>query len=177
MKNIDSTIISFINLALVELASRFNLKTKATVIRVEEDVYFYELREDDLVRILNIQETDGSDLKFPTVNKVEYDVKGVNYDSFLLVKPTKKQLVVVYQATIPKVTSASDYIRVQPFLITPILQYVAYKAHTSISGKTDTENNVYFQRYELAIRRLIEDDLLGYPKELIKKHTQVSGFI
>ena len=53
----DSVVIHYINLGLIELYKRFNLRTSVEVIRTTPNTPFYTLRSTDINQVVNVYDS------------------------------------------------------------------------------------------------------------------------
>jgi len=167
VKDDTDSVISFINLGMIELYKRFPLDTEEVIIelgRITDNNDSYERISDtvyklpnDLMYISAAYEEDGTEiginreddpLSIMTIswNKIQVPVAtGGAYISVIYVKqPT---LIV----NTPEILASDIDLPVQ--LVEALLHYIGYRGHGSIDGNIQAENNTHYQRFEASVQR------------------------
>lgn len=162
--DVDS-IISFINLGLIELYKRFPLGTEEVVITLGEatvpaDVYqmisstIYKMPS-DLMYIIGAYEEDGSEIN---INKEDdpFSIMTISWNKIQVpVATVGANIGIVYVKT-PELLSSDNTAQelpLPPQLIEALLHYIGYRGHGSIDGNIQAENNTHYQRFEASINR------------------------
>lgn len=162
--DVDS-IVSFINLGLIELYKRFPLDTEEVVIAlgqatVPTDAYqmvsntIYEMPS-DLMYIIGAYEEDGSEI---SINKEDdpFSIMTISWNKIQVpVATVGANIGVVYVKT-PTFLSSADVAEELPLpvqLVEALLHYIGYRGHGSIDGNIQAENNTHYQRFEASINR------------------------
>lgn len=162
--DVDS-IVSFINLGLIELYKRFPLDTEEVVIAlgqatVPTDAYqmvsntIYEMPS-DLMYIIGAYEEDGSEIN---INKEDdpFSIMTISWNKIQVpVATVGANIGVVYVKT-PTFLSSADVAEELPLpvqLVEALLHYIGYRGHGSIDGNIQAENNTHYQRFEASINR------------------------
>jgi len=70
------------------------------------------------------------------------------------------EIFITYVATPALLTAETEQVPLQHQFIDPLLLYMAYRGHSSVSALQQEEGNLYFQRYEASVRRILRDGLL-----------------
>jgi hypothetical protein len=163
----NQAVMSFLNFAISELYSRFNMSIKVETVETNPDLSLYELRNENVNMLLSIYDHNGKELNKTDVLNGEHDYKIINYKSFLLNRPKKRFLFAIYKATPPKVTSREDKIDLPDAFTDPLLLYIGYLTHNSINLDGMRESNTYSTRFENACLAL---DMQGYKVSLNNEH-------
>ena len=154
-KNRD-LIINYINLANVKLHKKFALLQKELIL---SDVSANTMRDIpiDFLYAVSASFADGEEI--PLNNEKANIVDGVDRNVSVLFPAPFKALVkgtddkgrtdmsIVYVASPAKVTQPSDFIDISEIYTEALVNYVAYKAHASVSGDMKAENNTYYLRF------------------------------
>ena len=163
-ENID-ILISYINLANLELHKRFALIQKEYVLT---DVTHNSLHSVPIDFLYAVSATlrDGDEVAINDgrkriVDDIDYNLSILFPSPFkILVKgkdtqnPARDDISIVYVATPPTVTLTTDFIDLPQVYNEALFYYVAYKAHASIKGDMKEENNTYFLRYQDSIKNI-----------------------
>lgn len=177
VKNNTEAIISFINLGVIELYKRCNISTKVEVVRTSPVASVYTLRNKDVNQILSVYDTNNKELRSRLVlDDNEYDIAIVNYRTFILTKPLEEELLVVYSAAPPIITSLEDEIDIPYAMLEALLHYVGYRAHGSVDGSINAENTTHYTRFEKSCAMLVD---YGYvtPPLTVSYSVEQKGFV
>ena len=186
----DEVIVGYINLALVALYSRFQLKTEEAIITLEANpartVYTLDstdtavrvngapMPNDDVMSIIDAFDESGrhvaiNDEKDPfsiyTVSYNQVQIPLVNEGTYISIIYRKNPTLVTYTET-NNVTD-EKVVEVPLQLLEPMLHYIGYRAHGAVDGKLNTENNTHYMRFEKSCERaqelgvLTADDVVG----------------
>jgi len=169
----DEVVIGYINLAIVALYSRFLLETKEAIITLQDGVGLYRLDgtdanvtvngaavpDDDVIRILAAYNEAGE----VGINDVE-DVYGIFTPTYDVVQVpsavTGNYMSIIYKANPAWIdyTTGDDTalinVRLPKALLEPLLHYVGYRAHGSVDGNVQAENNTHLMRFEASCNRV-----------------------
>ena len=186
----DEVIVGYINLALVALYSRFQLKTEEAIITLETNpartVYTLDsadtavrvngapMPDDDVMSIIDAFDESGrhvaiNDEKDPfsiyTVSYNQVQIPLVNEGTYISIIYRKNPTLVTYTET-NNVTD-EKVVELPLQLLEPMLHYIGYRAHGAVDGKLNTENNTHYMRFEKSCERaqelgvLTADDVVG----------------
>lgn len=172
----DAVIIAFINLGLLEIYKRFMLKTDEALVTLVDGKTIYSLDGTDsdvsmgagdyLYLIAAYEETDSHDDysmddKILPIN-VEDDIFSINtisYNQVQIPLITEGSVIsLIYAAKPTKVTSSNlnEELDISDALIDPLLEYIGYKGYKSMGDKGQSEDDIYFMRFEKACNRVKE---------------------
>lgn len=173
----DDAVLSYINLGLIELYKRFNIKTNVEVIRTSPVTPFYTLRSEDINQVISVYDINNRELTVKkAIDDENYDIAQINYNSFLLTEPKDEELLFVYKAAPTLVTSTSEKIDLPYAMLEALLHYVGYRAHGSINGEINAEHSSHYTRFERSCNLLVRE---GYETEALNIGFSVSkqGFV
>ena len=160
VKDDIAAIVSYVNLALLALYSRFDIRTDETIIDLVTGSSEYTLPSNAIL-INNVYNELGQEISIGdrlsplSVHVTSYNTIQIPYAT------TGNSYSVIYKAaptllTYVDETSLLAAVPVPPQLIECLLHYVGYRAHGSMDGNIKAENNTHFMRYEAACQR-VED--------------------
>lgn len=174
----DDVIVDYINLALIALYSRFQLKTEEAIISLQtsppKTIYTLSstdpsvrvngapMVDDNVMVILEAFNEDGT--KCPiNDDKNPYSISTTSYNQLQIpllgsftyisiIYKTNPNLIVFVDDGNGNATEANVEIPIQ--LLEPMLHYVGYRAHGSLDGSLTTENNSHYMRYKASCEAL-----------------------
>ena len=176
VKDDDAAILGFINLGMLELYKRFDLKTEEAIITLQDGKSIYTLdgtdtdvsmgnnsenflivsacydEQGDLVLIND--ENDPLGIMTPSYNTVE--VPNVAQD---------EKLSIIYRTATDFIETTTDTLLLPPQLLEALLHYIGYRGHATISSDVKDENNTHFIRFDSSCERvralglILADDL------------------
>jgi len=155
-------LLAYINLGVLELYKRFNLKNKEVLVELKENITTYTLPE-DCIKIEAIYNNLGMQLPINEENDI-YAVMTPTYNTIQVPFPIAGVVLsIIYVAAPTKVIEDTDLIPLPEQFLEPLLQYIGYKAHASINATTEqgSENNAYYIRFEASCKRIKDLGLLN----------------
>lgn len=172
----DSVVLSYINLGLIELYKRFNVLTKVEVITTSPVTPIYTLRSTDINQVLSVYDQYNKELiAKQALDDEDYDITQINFNTFMLTEPMDEELLFVYKAAPAKVTSVNDVTELPPAMLEALLHYIGYRAHGSVNGNVDKENNTHYMRFEKSCT-LLKDEGYLIDTSNITKSVQAKGY-
>lgn len=167
-------LISYINIGLQALHTRFNLKVGMEVVPFGGSKLI-NLKAKDVVHVTKVQDAEGEPLKFLTVTGAEYDIETLAFNTYLLKEEAKGDLYFLYAKTCEPVFDILNEIDLPPAFTQALIYYVAMRAYASVGGNTKEDHSVFHSRYQSEL-----DDLerLGYTRlaESPHMHVRSEGF-
>ena len=159
----DATILGYVNLGLIELYKRFSLRTEEAIVTMRDSKVIYTLDDSDvdvdidltheLMLILEAYDESGA---FLNIN-VENDELGIltpSYDTIQVPNPAEgEKLGILYLAGPDWVTDINSKLKAPVSLLEALLHYIGYRAHGSVDGNIDAENNTHYKRFEASVAR------------------------
>ena len=165
-------IVSYVNLALIALYSRFSLKVSEQLIPMKDNITEYLLNEDAMT-IRAIYDENGDEFALDDETSL-FSIMQVDFETIQVPNPsTGATLSVIYlpaptTLTYIDETSLTSRVPIPPQLLEPLLHYVGYRAHGSMNGDIKAENNTHYMRYEASCKRI--DDLGVVRKAVVPAH-------
>ena len=186
VKDDVDAVISFINMGMLELYKRFNLRVEEAIVTLDENTTLYTLNSS----ALNVSMPSGCDLMYivgaydETGTAIELNneddplsVLTPSYDTLQVPNPTNGTYIsVVYAATPTKITLTTDIIKLPASLYEALLHYIGYRGHGSIDGNINTENNTHYMRFDKSCVAAREYGLVT-ADDIRLRNVAVKGFI
>ena len=177
LKDDNDAILSYINMGVLELYKRFKVQTKVEIVRTSPIVPIYTLINKDIIKVIDIYDADGRNLtEVGVIGNDEYDIKQIGQTTFMLKTPKEEDLAFVYTSAPELLTSINDEVELPGSMIEALLHYIGYRAHGSIDGNVDAENNTHYMRFEKSCNTLANDGY-GEVVDLSKIDTRTKGFV
>lgn len=166
--NID-TLISYINLALLELYKKFILKRGKLVLADITDGIVTTLESDFMSIVIAVGNDDDltpvplddelvATLSVNQISPFELEIHKTTEDTSEIT-----EITIFYSRSPVLLKGEEDDVPINDQFITPILNYIAYKAYTPTDGVVQDSNNIYYQRFEAACNVLTVKGLLAAP--------------
>ena len=171
-RNDMDAIVSYVNLALIALYSRFSLKVSEQLIPMQDNITEYLLNEDAMT-IRAIYDENGDEFTLDDETSL-FSIMQVDFETIQVPNPsTGATLSVIYlpaptTLTYIDETSLTSRVPIPPQLLEPLLHYVGYRAHGSMNGDIKAENNTHYMRYEASCKRI--EDLGVIRKAVVPAH-------
>ncbi len=192
----DSVIVDYINLALVALYGRFDLSNKEAIVCTRHGKTTYTLDGND-PDVINHDGTPIEPGSVMIINAIHYECceVAVNFEDDLLSVHTPTYNTVQfptvedgeYASIIYKknptliefedgVTNADDVVVPLPVqLLEPLLHYIGYRAHGSVDGQINKENNTHYMRYVASCDNIEQLGLIN--KDDVYRYNCRKGFM
>ena len=181
----DEVVLGWINLGVLELYKRYQLKMSEYIIELEEGIDIYtmpsdymwmvaaygevDIRSTDVVNQLPINEEDNP-LSVNTAgwNKVQVPVAiGGAYISVIYVASPE-----MYE-----ITNLTAEIDIPPQMIEALLAYIGYKANATIDTGVQTEDSIWYQRFEASCNKLREYSMFNSYDMYMSGRLSLRGFV
>ena len=181
----DETVLGFINLGVLELYKRFTLSVEEWIIALEDGQSYYTAPEDFMwiiaaygevgmdsvqeVNVLPVNEEDNP-LSINTVgwNKVQVPLS-----------VTGAYVSIIYAAT-PEVYSVTDMdktVNIPPQMIEALLAYIGWTANSTIDTGIQTEDTVWYNRFESSCSRLEVKGFINANDMVMTNRLNMRGFV
>ena len=181
----DETVLGFINLGVLELYKRFTLSVEEWIIALEDGQSYYTAPEDFMwiiaaygevgmdsvqeVNVLPVNEEDNP-LSINTVgwNKVQIPLS-----------VTGAYVSIIYAAT-PEVYSVTDMdktVNIPPQMIEALLAYIGWRANSTIDTGIQTEDTVWYNRFESSCSRLEVKGFINANDVVMTNRLNMRGFV
>lgn len=159
----DQKVIGYINLALIELYKRFEIKAAEAIITMEEGRTTYTLNSsdsavtiDDSIDIIAVQEAYDESGAWLNINEEndEYGIMTPTYNQVQIPNPADgEKISILYLAGPTYVTNSTATLELPVSLLEALLHYIGYRAHGAVNGNIQAENNTHYQRFEASVAR------------------------
>jgi hypothetical protein len=163
--------INYVNLSNLAVHKRFHLLQKEVELDNPLEGEEFKLPDDFLTPIQAYYLTDFEpvtikDSYVNIVGAVDSAVSILIPEPFLAVikgTDSKKRtpIILKYAAAPTTATKAAANLKISEVYTEPLLNYAAYKAHSSISGDIKDENNTYYLRYEASCKQVVTSGMWG----------------
>ena len=181
----DETVLGFINLGVLELYKRFTLSVEEWIIALEDGQSYYTAPEGFMwiiaaygevgmdsvqeVNVLPVNEEDNP-LSINTVgwNKVQVPLS-----------VTGAYVSIIYAAT-PEVYSVTDMdktVNIPPQMIEALLAYIGWRANSTIDTGIQTEDTVWYNRFESSCSRLEVKGFINANDVVMTNRLNMRGFV
>ena len=181
----DETVLGFINLGVLELYKRFTLSVEEWIIALEDGQSYYTAPEDFMwiiaaygevgmdsvqeVNVLPVNEEDNP-LSINTVgwNKVQVPLS-----------VTGAYVSIIYAAT-PEVYGITDMnktVNIPPQMIEALLAYIGWRANSTIDTGIQTEDTVWYNRFESSCSRLEVKGFINANDMVMTNRLNMRGFV
>lgn len=178
-------IVGYINLGVLEMYKRFQLKVEEYIVTLVDNVDTYllpadcmwliaaygevDIRSTDTVNQLPINEEDNP-LSINTIgwNKIQVPVS-----------VTGAYLSLIYVASSPSysIDDMAVEIELPAQMIEALLAYVGYRANSAIDTGVQTEDSVYYQRFEASCDKLRGYGMYNSDDMYMNKRLSTRGFV
>lgn len=183
LANRDEAVIGFMNLGILELHKRFQLKVEEYVITLVDgqDIYSMpndymwivaaygevDIRSTETVNELPINEEDNP-LSINTVgwNKVQVPVSVAG-----------AYVSIIYVAKPETYVMGDDEVDLPPQMIDALLSFIGYKANAAIDSGVQTEDSAWYQRFEHACDKLREYGMINGDDMYMNQRITTRGFV
>lgn len=183
--NKDEIVLGYINLGMIELYKRFNLRVEEWVITLEDNVDIYTTPSDFMWAIAAYGEV--TDNKTDSVNELPINEED-NPLSINTVKWNKIQVplsvtgayVSIIYAASPVYYTMNDLeleIDLPIQMIDAMLAYIGYKANSTIDSGIQTEDSVWYSKFEASCARLEEKSMHNSNDMFMNKRLDTRGFV
>jgi hypothetical protein len=178
--DVVDTLLGYLNLALTELSTRFNLKTTVVTLPTYEGIKVYTIRDPNLIKVLEVYDDYGVPLAFPnTIDDFNsFDIKEIAFNTFLVSNPLNDlHLNFICRMLLPEVTDILEDISISRIFLEPISNYIAFKAYSALGGPANKkESDNYYLRFENNCAKLLEQGFANNQESLFK-NIHNKGFV
>lgn len=148
----DEVVVAFINLGLLELYGLFPLYTEEQILDLEDGKYIYDLNDDFMYMTGAYDVNDAGQVRMLPINE-EANPLSVNTINFRQVQipsvATGAEIGITYVPKPPKMSQDNQDVEVPlpAALLQPLLNFVAFKAHSGMRADQEGESNNYERRF------------------------------
>ena len=196
----DSVIVDYINMALVVLYSRFMLSTEEAIVhlRAGKTVYKFDGTDNDVL----IKDSAGNDVPVPygdvlaiteafdekgkipiNDDNCEFGIFTISYDAIQVpVTASDSFISIIYKKAPVEIEFEEDVtdpeavsVRLPRGLQEALLHYIGYRAHGSLNGDINAENNTHLMRFEKACKLALDQGVV--PMDNPTRNVSSKGFL
>ena len=181
----DETVLGFINLGVLELYKRFTLSVEEWIIALEDGQSYYTAPEDFMWIIAAYGEVGMDSVQEVNVLPVneEDNPLSINTDGWNKVqvplRVTGAYVSIIYAAT-PEVYSVTDMdktVNIPPQMIEALLAYIGWRANSTIDTGIQTEDTVWYNRFESSCSRLEVKGFINANDVVMTNRLNMRGFV
>lgn len=185
VKEDTGTVLSYMNLGLIELYKRFDLEIKEHVIELQDSVEVYTMPDDFMSIVGAYGEVDETSVDVVNVLPVNVEdnplsINTINwYQVQIPLALTGSYVSIVYSATAPYLTDANlaERAPIPIGLMEALLHYIGYRGHAALDGNVQAENNTHYQRFEASCSRAKENGVITADDVDMGTRLHTRGFI
>lgn len=178
-------LVGYLNLGVLELYKRFQLKVEEFLIELQDGVDIYTLPSNcmwiiaaygevpidsvESVNILPVNEEDNP-LSINTVgwNKVQVPVS---------VAGAYVSIIYVASPDVYTVSELEEEVSLPAQMVEALLMYMGYRANSSIDTGVQTEDSIYYQRFEASCEKLRQYGMVNSDDMFMNKRIVLRGFV
>lgn len=182
----SSTVLGFINLGLIELYKRFPLNVNEHIITLVDGQTIYDMPNDYMWIVSAYQEVDelvnfGEPYAQIPINEEDNpeSLNTIGYSQVQIpVVATGAYISVIYVAapTYFTIEQLEDRLPIPPQMIEAMLEYIAFKAHSTLPNSGQAENNLMYQRFEASCERILRLGMIS-SDDMDMKSRDLKGFV
>jgi hypothetical protein len=173
-------IIAFLNLGMIELYTRFPIKTEEYVVSLQEGVTTYEMPSDFMYAVAAYDEVpEGStDLVLPVPINEEDDPYSIFFPDWNTVQiplvASNSYISIIY---VTKPTPITDQdldkeIELPVTLVDALVSYLGYRAHLGVRSDGQSENNAHWARFDRNCKKARELGV-AFPIDSLKMSNRI----
>lgn len=156
VKNSNSVIIGYVNLAMIELYKRFPLKVEEHIVTITENQLVYDMPTNFMWLVAaygEVAENDYINTKTLPINEEdnELSINTINWRQVQIPSPdigSNISLIYVAAPTILAEDNLEDEVELPPQMLEALLHYVGYRGHAALNGEINAENSTHYTRFE-----------------------------
>ncbi len=153
MKDDAEAMMSYISLGVNEIYKRFPINTQEQMVDLVTNTTTYRLAP-DCMYVLAAYDEDGVELSINDETD-EFSILTPSFNTIQVPTPeTGLSISIIYAASHPKITSVNDGVNLPPQFLEALLHYIGYRAHGSMDGLINTENNTHYMRFEASCSKI-----------------------
>lgn len=198
----DKIVIEYINAGLRALFTRFSVKTEEAIIALSDSKSLYTLDPsdtdvtvqgapilvDDVLGIISAFDELGASLPINDTSRLD-GIFTPSYNTVQVPITADGGFISIIYRQNPTILSAEDLtdangalitdtfnVDIPPQLIEPLLHYIGYRAHGSVDGMIEKENNTHYIRFKSACTEIEDLGVMTY-ENLPSRDVSVKGFL
>lgn len=152
-------VLSYINLAIIEVYKRFNLKISEEIVTLSENITEYTM-PGDFMLLSAVYDENGEMLPINDEDD-PYSILTPSYNTIQVPNAADgASLSVMYKPEPTFIVNVTDVVPIPIQVLECLLHYIGYRGHGSVSGDLKTENNSHYMRFEASVQRVYDLGLI-----------------
>lgn len=175
----DEIIITYVNLAVIEVMSKLNLNMKTEVVKAHKYLSYYELTNEDVDQLLVVHNSEGTRLSESDVlDSKEAKFKLINYKGFLYTCDNDEDLICIYKASIYGLDNLESDVPLPAATLPAIVNYVGYLGISILGSEPNSQENAAIM-YSTFVKKCEELDYQGYKINMFNESidSRLKGFV
>ena len=181
----DETVLGFINLGVLELYKRFTLRVEEWIIALEDGQSYYTAPEDFMWIIAAYGEVGMDSVQEVNVLPVNEEdnplsINTVGWNKVQVPLSVTGAYVSIRYAATPEVYSVTDMdktVNIPPQMIEALLAYIGWRANSTIDTGIQTEDTVWYNRFESSCSRLEVKGFINANDVVMTNRLNMRGFV
>lgn len=178
-------IVGYMNLGVLELYKRFQLKVGEHMIDLLDGVDVYTMPSDYMWMIaaygeVAISSTENVNLLPINEEDNPLSVNTIGWNKVQIPVSVSGAYVSIIYVASPSVYSISDLdveVDLPAQMIEALLAYIGYRANSAIDSGVQTEDSVYYQRFEASCEKMRQYSMFNSDDMFMSKRIDVRGFV
>ena len=183
LANRDEAVIGFMNLGILELHKRFQLKVEEYVIELVDGQDIYSMPSDYMWIVAAYGEVDIRSTE--TVNELPINeednplsINTVGWNKVQIPVSVAGAYVSIIYVAKPETYEMGDVeVDLPPQMIYALLAFIGYKANAAIDSGVQTEDSAWYQRFEHACDKLREYGMINGDDMYMNQRITTRGFV
>lgn len=182
----DETVLGFINLGVLELYKRFALRVEEWIVELEDDVSYYTAPKDFMWIVAaygEVSKDSESTVNILPVNEEDnpLSVNTVGWNKIQVpMSVTGAYVSIIYVATPEKYYAIGDMdaeVDIPPQMVEALLAYIGWRANSTIDSGIQTEDSVWYSRFEQSCTRLEVKGFVNANDVIMTDRLSKRGFV
>lgn len=178
-------IVGYMNLGVLELYKRFQLKVGEHMIDLLDGVDVYTMPSDYMWMIaaygeVAISSTENVNLLPINEEDNPLSVNTIGWNKVQIPVSVSGAYVSIIYVASPSVYSINDLdveVDLPAQMIEALLAYIGYRANSAIDSGVQTEDSVYYQRFEASCEKMRQYSMFNSDDMFMSKRIDVRGFV
>lgn len=178
-------IVGYMNLGVLELYKRFQLKVEEYMIELLDGVDVYTMPSDYMWMIaaygeVAVSSTENVNLLPINEEDNPLSVNTIGWNKVQIPVSVSGAYVSIIYVASPSVYSISDLdveVDLPAQMIEALLAYIGYRANSAIDSGVQTEDSVYYQRFEASCEKMRQYSMFNSDDMFMSKRIDVRGFV
>lgn len=181
----EDVIVGYLNLGILELHKRFQLKLEETIITLVDGVDIYSMPSDFMWLVAAYGEVDIRSTE--TVNELPVNeednplsINTVGWNKIqvpVAVDGAYISIIYVASPVVYDIDHLDVVVDIPPQMIEALLAYIGYRANAAIDTGVQTEDSVYYMRFEHSCDKLREYSMFNSDDMFMSKRLSTRGFV